>query len=139
MYLKDESLYISGLFKMASSCSKKIGYSYATAACFKPKNFIDGFKDFYQIKEDVKLKKSNITYTKLLERIFGKNKRIIEGLIHWTTFNSGEVLNIYTINNNIIESLGGGEKGLSPFYFCDNVYFIELKKLVICVLIGNDE
>ena len=139
MYLKDETLYISGLFKMASSCSKKIGFSYATCTCFKKKNYLDSFKEFYNIKDEVKLKKLNISFDKLLIRIFGKNKRIIDGLMHWIKFYSGKALNIYTINSEIIDSLGAGNKGLSPFYFCDDCYFIECEKIVICLIIGNDE
>ena len=139
MYLRDESFYISVLFQMASSCSKKIGPSYAIAKCFKTKNIVDDFKKYYEINEEIELKKLNITFNKLLERIFGKNKGIIDGLLHWINCYSGKPLNIYTINYNIIESLGLSEKGASPFYFCEDVYFIEFEKFVMCVIIGNDE
>ncbi len=139
MYLRDESLYISGLFHMASSCSKKIGLSYATATCFKKKNFINGFKEFYEIKEEIKLKKIYISLDKFLTRIYGKNKGIIDGLTHWIKIRCGNPLNIYSVNNNIIDLLSRENKGLSPFYFCEDIYFIECEKIVICMLIGNDE
>jgi len=139
MYLKEESLYVSGLFHMASSCSKKIGFSYATATCFKKKNFINSFQNFYEIKEEIKLKKINVSLDKFLTRIYGKNKGIIDGLTHWIRFDFGNTLNIYSVNKNIIDLLSGENKGLSPFYFCEDVFFIECEKIVICMLIGNDE
>ncbi len=38
MYLKDQSLYVSGLVNMASSVSKTISKSYLQADCFEKKN-----------------------------------------------------------------------------------------------------
>lgn len=124
---------------MASSCSRKIGPSYAYATCFKKKDFVNSFKLFYNIKEDIKLKKVNISFEKLIIRIFGKNKRIVNGLSHWIHFYSGKPINIYTMDYKIIELLGRCNKGLSPFYIVDDMYFIECEKLVICLVIGNDE
>ena len=124
---------------MASSCSRKIGPSYAYATCFKKKNFANSFKMFYNIKEDIKLKKLSITFDKLIIRIFGKNKRIVDGLSHWVNFYSGNQINIYTMDYKIIELLGRCNKGLSPFYIADDAYFIECENLVICLIIGNDE
>ena len=49
--------------------------------------------------------------------------------------------NIYTIpyNSKVLELLGAETGGYGPFYMVENVYFIECDRLVICLLLGNDE
>ena len=138
-YLKEDTLFISGLIQMASSCSRIMGCSYATGLCFRRKNYLKGFQDFYEIKEEIKLKKLNISLEKLITRIFDKNKRMITGLAHWIHYSCGDTLNIYRINDEVTDLLSGYNKGHGPFFFCEDIYFIECEKKVVCLMIGNDE
>lgn len=136
MYLKTESSYISGLLNMASSCSKTIGLSYADAECFNKDKYKNDFSKLHKIKEiDLSLEKLNITFKELLTNIFGDEKEIIEGLSHWINLIAGTPNKVSMINDKtIIEKISN-----IPFYFLEDVFFIECENMVICILIGNDE
>ncbi len=141
MYLKSQSSYISGLMNLASSISKTISKSYIQADCFEKKNYQKSFTTMYEIPEDVfHLKEYNKDLEKLLRELLGNNKDLIEGLLHWLSLEIGTVKKIYTVDDNKALSFIGGETGgYGPFYFCEDVYFIETDRLVLCLLIGNDE
>ena len=137
MYLKTESSYVSGLVNMASSCSKQIGLSYVDADCFELKDYKKEFSRIYEINEkELILEETNQSFIEFLINIFGSNKDLIEGLIHWINFNIGKPNKLLTLkDNNILDKLSKN----SPFYFLEDVFFIECEKIVICLLIGNDE
>ena len=142
MYLDKSSLYISGLFNMASSMSKKIGYSYIQADCFEKKNYKKKFTEMYEIpEEDFKLEEYSNNLETLLKDLLGNDKDLIEGLIHWLSISSGTVKKIYTIteDDKSREYIGAEHNGYGPFYFCEDLYFIETDRMVVCLLIGNDE
>ena len=137
MYLKTESSYVSGLVNMASSCSKQIGLSYVDADCFELKDYKKEFSKIYEINEnELILEDLNLSFGEFLTNLFGENKDLIEGLIHWINFNIGKPNKLLTLkDNNILDKLSKD----SPFYFIEDIFFIECEKIVICLLIGNDE
>ena len=137
MYLKTESSYVSGLVNMASSCSKQIGLSYVDADCFELKDYKKEFSKIYEINEnELILEDLNLSFGEFLTNLFGENKDLIEGLIHWINFNIGKPNKLLTLkDNNILDKLSKD----SPFYFLEDIFFIECEKIVICLLIGNDE
>ena len=142
MYLKDQSLYISGLMNMASSCSKTIGCSYIQADCFEKSNYRKKFATMYEIPEDIfHLEEYNDSLENLLIELLGNDKRLIDGLIHWLHMEAGDVGKIYTVpeDTKVLELIGAESGGYGPFYFCDNLFFIETDRMVVCLLIGNDE
>lgn len=137
MYLKRESSYVSGLVNMASSCSKQIGLSYVDADCFELKDYKKEFTKAYKIKEkELVLEELNQSFEDLLINIFGNDKSLIEGLCHWIQMTAGKVNKILipNENSNITERLSN-----TPFFFLEDLFFIECEKMVICFLIGNDE
>ena len=134
MYLKRESSYISGLVNMASSCSKQIGLSYVEADCFAIRDYKIEFEKTYKFKEKLVLEELNQTFEELLKDIFGDDKKLIEGLIHWIELTAGKANKVLTVNKSIIERLSN-----IPFYFLEDLFIIECEKMVICLLIGNDE
>ncbi len=137
MYLKRASSYISGLVNMASSCSKQIGLSYVDADCFELKDYKKEFSKIYEINEnELILEELNQSFEEFLTNLFGDNKDLIEGLSHWIKLTVGKVNKILTVNekSNITENISN-----IPFFFLDELYFIECEKMVICFLIGNDE
>lgn len=137
MYLKRESSYVSGLVNMASSCSKQIGLSYVDADCFELKDYKKEFSKIYEINEnELILEDLNQTFEEFLTNLFGSNKDLIDGLIHWINFNIGKPNKVLTLkDNNILNKLSKN----SPFFFLEDIFFIECEKIVICLLIGNDE
>ena len=142
MYLINLINYISGLTNMASSCSKKIGPSYVEAECYNLTDEKKYFAQHHEIKvKDMTKTELNITLKELLINIFGNDiPKLIEGLLHWINIEAGPCLKIETIENmKLIDSLGLSEKGTTPFYILDEIYIIKCKKMVIYLLIGNDE
>lgn len=142
MYLKDSSLYISGLVNMASSVSKTISKSYLQADCFEKKNYKESFLTMYEIPEDIfHLEEYKKSLETLLKELLGNDKNLIEGLLHWINLESGPVEKIYTVSENTkaLELMGAETGGYGPFYFVEDLYFIETDRLVICLLLGNDE
>ncbi|MBR2678816.1 MAG: hypothetical protein IKE63_05315 [Bacilli bacterium] len=141
MYLKDPSNYVSGLVNMASSVSKYIGPSYLQADCYELKDYVDDFCAMYEIPKDiVHLEEYKHSLEELLKSILGTSEGLIEGLLHWLHREIGEVKKIYTVpDNKVLELIGAETGGYGPFYFCEDLYFIETDKMVLCLLLGNDE
>ena len=142
MYLKNSSYYISGLVNMASSCSKKISHSYLQADCYEKKDYVKSFLSMYEIPEDIfHLIEYKHDLEHLLKDLLGTNKDLIEGLLHWLHMEIGDVVKIYTVpeDNKVTEYIGAEYNGYGPFYFCEDLYFIETDRMIVCLLIGNDE
>lgn len=139
MYIRDESLYVSGLLNMASSVSETIGFSYVEADCFDDKNYIKDFSENYEIPEEyVELINFGGSFQDLLIALFGDEENIIEGLQHWISLRAGAPRRVFTVkeDNKLLEELS---EGLGPFYYMENLFFVEFEKMVICFMIGNDE
>lgn len=142
MYLKESSMYISGLVNMASSCSKKIGLSYMDAECYDVNKFKETFADIYKIDvNNFKLHIIDNSLEQLFISIFGEDDKLISGLLHWINFYVGSYKNIYTVDEgcNVFDLLSCSEGGIGPFYFLEDLFFVEFEKVVICFMVGNDE
>ncbi|MBQ6497967.1 MAG: hypothetical protein IJI58_04570 [Bacilli bacterium] len=142
MYLANSSSYISGLFNLSSSVSKTIGPSYIQADCFEKKDYKKKFIEMYEIpKEEFNIEKYDNSLEQLLIDLLGNNKDLIEGLLHWLHIESGDVKEIYTVpeDSNVMNYIGSEYNGYGPFFFCEDLYFIETDRMIICLLIGNDE
>lgn len=138
MYLKEYSSYVSGLVRMASSCSDWIGVSYMDAMCFDVNNFKESFCSFYKVKE-IKYEESTLSLKELFINIFGDNKSLIEGLCHWLRLEAGECKKVYTMPNDFCEFLDSKRNDRFPFFMLENMFVAEFEKMMICFVIGNDE
>ena len=137
MYLRDSSLYVAGLTKMASSCSDWIGLSYMTAVCFDTKDFNKAFCSFYDM-DKISYEESSLSLEELFTDIFGNNKSLVEGLCHWLRLEAGAFEKVYTVSDDSFESFAS-KNTRYPFYMLDDFYIVEFKKMMICFIIGNDE
>lgn len=140
-FKKDESLYVSGLVKMASTGSKNLGLSYVDAYCFDKKDYLKEFSSFFEI-EEIELEKSNLTDKELFNNLFDDNKKT-DSLVHWLNILDGNCNEIKILKeeyfSKAIESLSNYSGGLTMFYNVEDVYFLEYKSLTIVLIIGNDE
>ena len=144
MVLEKDSCYISGLTHMASSCSHGIGPSYVDATCFKRKGYLSSFADYYHVSiQENDLEEVSYSFEEFLKALFADDDRhLIDGLSHWIGMEVGQLKKVFTIkeeSSSLLTSLGGEEKGYAPFYFVEDLFFVEFEKMVICFLIGNDE
>lgn len=137
----NKSSYLTGLANMASSLSKEIGPSYIEVDCFDKKNYQKEFQEYYEIKENIELIETNLKLENILSFWLGKDRNIIESLIHWTSCAIGNPIKVYKLENEnkILNKLSRSEGGLGPFYTTEEIYFIEFKNDMTCFMIGNDE
>ena len=137
-FKKDESLYVSGLVKMASTGSKYLGPSYVDAYCFDNKDYKKDFSSFFKIG-DIKLEETTITDKDLFTKLF-ENEKVVESLIHWLNILDGKYTKIYSLEDeSTIDSLSGFSGGLTMFYTVEEVYFLEYNSITIVLIVGNDE
>lgn len=142
MYLVEETEYISGLVNMASSVSSWMGVSFMDAICFKKDSFLDDFATFHKIKkEEIKIHEINISLEEFIKNNFGEDKKIIEGLSYWITRKGGEFKKVFEQDSNskLNELLEKSDYGKTPFFFVENVVFIEFEKMIIAFITGNNE
>ena len=121
MYLKRETSYVSGLVNMASSCSKKIGLSYAEADCFEVNDYKKEFARLYKIDEnDLDLDELNISFEQLLKIVFGEDKDLIDGLVHWIGFVAGDVKKVLTVKEgcSCFDTISDN----SSFYYLEDLF-----------------
>ncbi len=112
------SSYISGLTSLASSLSKNIGPSFVVTRYYK--------------KNELKIKKSNKTLKDYLKAWF-QDSKIEESLYYWITLKVGEPIQVYTVEEDSFP------KDEIPFYFLEDLFFVEFKDLTVCFLLGNNE
>ncbi len=140
-FRKDESLYVSGLVKMASTGSKNLGLSYVDAYCFDKKDYLKEFSLFFEI-DKIEVEKSTMSDKELFNNLFGDNKKT-DSLIHWLNILDGNYESIKIIKekyfSKVTELLSNYSGGLTLFYTVEDVYFLEYKTLTIILIVGNDE
>ena len=138
---KELSSYISGLMNMASSLSTYIGPSWIDASCFEKKNSFEEFKKYYKLDIDISINKTNRDFDIALKAWLGEDKKLIESLEYWINLELGEVVEIYEVTNykEVCSMLSWSEGGVSPFYFVEDLYFIEFRDYMICFIMGNNE
>ncbi len=142
MYLVNESEYISGLVNMASSISDYMGCSFMDAICFKNNNYLNNFSKFHNIKkDDIKIHEVSISLEKFIENFFGNNKKLVDGLSYWITLKTGNLVKIYEQDDDckLNDLLSNSRYGKTPFYFVEDVIFIEFEKMTIAFITGNNE
>ncbi len=138
MYLKDDSLYVSGLINMAGF---NILPSFADAFCVSRDNFVESCTSVYGFSaQNVELVDVNVQLEELFREIFNLDKKASETLVYWMTKTTGKHIKTYTSESeSLYNGLSGDAGGCSGFFFLENIYFIEFEKMVACVMIGNNE
>ena len=138
MSIKNDSIYISGLVNMASY---NLSPSYMETDCMELKNYIETFARYYEIPPElIKLKKINIEIDKFFENLLKIDKKSTDNLIYWITKTAGDCHKIYRVENKeFFDYLSDNNKNLTPFFFLEEIYFIEFENMAICFMIGNDE
>ena len=134
--------YISGLFDMACSWSKEIRPSHINTFVSKVKNYKEKFSKYYEVPIDsINLTRINITIKDLLESLLGKESNLIDSITYYIEHDLGKPKTLYKVkeNSNLIDLLSGYDNGLSGFYIVEDIYFIEYKDYILCLIIGNNE
>ncbi len=142
MYLLEETEYISGLVNMASSVSNWMGVSFMDAICFKKEEFLDDFAYLHNIKkEKIKIHETDLSLEEYIKNNFGEDKKLIEGLSYWITRKAGKFIKIYEQDEDskLNELLEKSSYGKTPFFFIENVTFIEFDNMIISFITGNNE
>ena len=142
MYLIEETEYISGLVNMASSLSDWMGVSYMDAICFNKDSYLEDFSKLHNInKEDIKIHESIISLEEFIKNNFGNNKKLIDGLSYWITRKAGDFIKVYeqSSNSKLNELIEKSQYGKTPFFFIENIIFIEFDNMIISFITGNNE
>ena len=136
----DLSYYIEGLLDMSVSTTKSLGLSYLRADCFNKEDFEKEFQKLFRIKIPIELEETKDTKENTLFEII-RNKEITKTFIQLFDYKVDAIKNIYypKENRKLINLLSGDQKGVSGFWFVEEVYFIETDKYIISIIIGNNE
>lgn len=134
MYRLNDSLYISGLVNMASF---NLGPSYVHAECFDLKDSVSEFAKFFKVPSKmVEFEEIDSSLSDFLIDLFSIDSKALDSLVHWLTFSCGDCTKIYTSKDNkLFDKLSES----CPFFFLEDLFFIEFEKMAVCFLIGNDE
>ena len=137
MSRKEDTQYVSGLIRMASY---NLGPSYMDTVCMDVDNYINEFAKDYEISsEKIQLEEMNTTLEELFSSVLNIDEKAVKNLVYWITKKCGSCKKIYTSENEELFNSLDGEKGLSPFFFLEEIYFAEFEDTVICFMIGNNE
>lgn len=138
MYLKDKSVYMSGLTKMASF---NMGPSYIDADCMEINNFKEAFAEMYEFPANwIEIKEEKRTLNELFTDLLQADKKVVDTLLHWIYMEAGRCIQVYKADNKeLFEALSREQGGLGPFYFLEEIYFVQFERMVICFMVGNDE
>ena len=129
--------YVCGLLRMASV---EIAPSFVDAFCLDNNSFINDFKKFYNYKLDIKVQSIDSNIDVFFKNVLNMNEKHVKSLLYWLECKYGKIESILEpTNNDIIDFLSGCNDGYSGFYFLENLYFIKFQKVVVCLLIGNNE
>ena len=123
--------YTKGLMNLASSLSKNIGPSYVTVKYFTKKEFENLVN-----RKKINIYDSNMTLKDILNAWFNDDK-IVEALIYWLEIHLDEPTNIYQSNSDFHDTLM--EQEMTPFSFIEDVYLVEYKNFIMCLIMGNNE
>ena len=123
--------YIIGLFDMIS---------YNLQPSYIDINFIKKYDDIYKeynISKDKQfIKRDN--NKDFFKNLFCVNDKELDHFKYLITKELGEVKNIYEPSNEILDFLSN-DNSKYKFFFLEDMYVIEYKKIFVCLLIGNDE
>ncbi len=125
MKLQKQDSYVLGITRMISW---RLMPSFMESLCFPKEGYLGSFQNFY--KRKVKLTEENISFEELMKEIIPAEKRELETFFYLLYQVSGKPEKVYS----------GEMKGtIGPFFFLDNLYFVEFEKMTICFAIGNNE
>ena len=138
--LNNETLsYIDGLIDMASSCDEYVGPSYIRLFSFNSSDYINQFKKTFKIDfDDNLLFESDETIEDVFIELLGKNNIYDCFMYHFSKIvPEGQIIR-FDEEYKIFDMLGG-TKGLSGFYFVEDLAFIKFEDTVLCFIMGNNE
>ena len=136
MLVKGKTLYLSGLIRMASH---NLGHSYMDAWCFEKEEYVNGFRSYFKLKNEVMLEEISQDIHSFFKEVLFLDDQEVKNLVYWISRSLGEHERIMTVSDSkTIDNLSG-TKGLAPFFFVEEVYFIEYSDKVLCLMTGNDE
>ena len=134
MYLKEDSLYLNGIFDMVSH---NMSVSYTDILCLSKDNFLNTFLDLYKIKDKkIELVEENNNLKELLTSLFEIKDKELNRILYLLEKECGKYNKTYSFKENKIYDYLSRK---TMFYFLEDIYFIEFDKKVICLMIGNNE
>ncbi len=134
MYLKEDSLYLNGIFDMVSH---NMSVSYTDVLCFTKDNFLNTFLDLYKIKDKkIELVEENNNLKELLTSLFEIKDKELNRILYLLEKECGKYNKTYSFKDKKIYDYLDRK---TMFYFLEDIYFIEFDKKVICLMIGNNE
>lgn len=135
--------YLNGLLHMASCCSDWIGRSEITAECFSVDSFYSDFSSEYGInKDELNLIKEPITFRQELARWIGGKASELNDSVYWLFHHKlGDAFQVYRLKDedDLISGFGWGEGGKGPYYFVEDLFFVQFKDVFVCLFLGNNE
>ena len=135
MYLKEESIYISGMFDTASY---NLLPSFTEVFCFKKDDLSKIISREFEISgTDIKYKIYDKKIEEFLKIVFVLNDKEITNMVYYLERECGKCINIYEAEKSTVNKLDGNK--YVPFYILENVYFFEFENIIICLMIGNNE
>lgn len=139
MYLKEETIYLSGLFDLAASVSKNIGPSAFDVICYEKGTYQKELLKSFKIKEDIKFFDSNLSFKDLLKALFGEDKSLIEGMDYHLVKEIGMPKKILTIDHKYLELFESSTRGFGSFYIVEDLYVLETDDKDLVIILGNNE
>ena len=136
---KQTIAYIEGLIDMASSCDEYVGPSYIKLFAFDTSDYIKQFKKHFEIEfDDSLLFETDETIEDVFVELLGKNNICDCFMYHFSNVVSeGQVIR-FDDEYKVFDMLGG-TKGLSGFYFVEDLAFIKNGDTTYCFIMGNNE
>lgn len=136
MLVKEKTLYLSGLIRMASH---NLGHSYMDAWCFEKEEYLKEFRSYFKLKNSVMFEEISQDIHAFFKEALYIDDQEVRNLVYWISRSLGEYERILTVTDTeTIDNLSG-TRGLAPFFFVEEVYFIEYGDKVLCLMTGNDE
>ena len=146
--MKNDNLegYINGLAEMASVLSDKIGFSMMNVMRFDRADFEEEFLDATGLEVFPDLYQTDETLEDLFKEIFGtyedaRGMKLAAGLLHLLKFRLGdpaEVLRFVDMPSER-EAASSYSGGWGPFYFMEDMFFVQFDEDVLLFMVGNDE
>ncbi len=136
MNLREKDIYISGVINMASY---NMGPSDMKAACYNKENYLEEFsKDYKLSKNKIALKEVKQDYKKRLQEALNINDEAIKKLDYLITKEAGSCIKTFEVTAETFNYLDN-PKNYLPFFFLEDIFFIEFENMIICFMTGNFE
>lgn len=134
--LTRENNYISGIVNMASY---NMGPSQMEAVCYNKETFLEEFSKNYRIQKDkIELNEVDIDYKKRLKEMLNVDDKAISKLDYLITTTAGFHIKTFEVTEESFNYMDN-PKNYLPFFFLDDICFMEFEKMIICFMTGNFE